>query len=274
MKFTEAQLEQAFIRLLAEQSIDYEPGNSVRERSPNVREPQEAYGLKASDEVLIKDDLRDYLFRQYSADQITEQEVEQVIRDLEKFPASDLYESNKAIMKMVSDGFLLKREDRTKKDLFIRLIDYSTVDANVYRCVNQLAIQGFEIRIPDLIIYINGIPLVVFEFKSAIREETALHNAYEQLTIRYKRDIPELFKYNAFCVISDGANSKAGTVFGKYDFYYAWKRVEGMEQAVDGINSMHTMVQGMLNRDSLRDIIHNFIYFPDTTKKEEKIICR
>jgi type I restriction enzyme R subunit len=177
-------------------------------------------------------------------------------------------------MKMVSDGFLLKREDRTKKDLFIRLIDYSPVDANVYRCVNQLAIQGFEIRIPDLIIYINGIPLVVFEFKSAIREETALHNAYEQLTIRYKRDIPELFKYNAFCVISDGANSKAGTVFGKYDFYYAWKRVEGMEQAVDGINSMHTMVQGMLNRDSLRDIIHNFIYFPDTTKKEEKIICR
>jgi type I restriction enzyme R subunit len=154
------------------------------------------------------------------------------------------------------------------------LIDYSPVDANVYRCVNQLAIQGFEIRIPDLIIYINGIPLVVFEFKSAIREETALHNAYEQLTIRYKRDIPELFKYNAFCVISDGANSKAGTVFGKYDFYYAWKRVEGMEQAVDGINSMHTMVQGMLNRDSLRDIIHNFIYFPDTTKKEEKIICR
>jgi type I restriction enzyme R subunit len=274
MKFTEAQLEQAFIRLLAEQSIDYEPGNSVREGSPNVREPQEAYGLKVSNEVLIKDDLRDYLFRQYSAEQITEQEVEQIIRDLEKFPASDLYESNKAIMKMVSDGFLLKREDRTKKDLFIRLIDYSPVDANVYRCVNQLAIQGFEIRIPDLIIYINGIPLVVFEFKSAIREETALHNAYEQLTIRYKRDIPELFKYNAFCVISDGANSKAGTVFGKYDFYYAWKRVEGMEQAVDGINSMHTMVQGMLNRDSLRDIIHNFIYFPDTTKKEEKIICR
>lgn len=274
MKFTEAQLEQAFIRLLGEQSIDYEHGNSVRERTSNVREPQEAYGLKVTDEVLIKEDLRDYLFGQYTAEQITEQEVEQIIRDLEKFPASDLYESNKAIMKMVSDGFLLKREDRTKKDLFIRLIDYSPVDANIYRCVNQLAIQGFEVRIPDLIIYINGIPLVVFEFKSTIREEATLHNAYEQLTVRYKRDIPELLKYNAFCVISDGVNSKAGTVFGKYDFFYAWKRVEGMKQAVDGINSMHTMVEGMLNRDSLRDIIHNFIYFPDTSKKDEKIICR
>lgn len=274
MKFTEAQLEQSFIELLAEQELDYMPGNTVREREANVREPQEAYGLKVSDEVLIKEDLREFLTTQYKEEGITEQEVEQIIRDLEKYPASDLYESNKAIMKKVSDGFLFKREDRTKKDLFIRLIDYSDQDQNIYRTVNQLAIQGFEVRIPDLIIYINGLPLVVFEFKSTIREEATLFNAYEQLTVRYRRDIPELFKYNAFCVISDGSNSKAGALFSKYDFFYAWRRAEGIQKEADGIDAMFTMVEGMFNRATLRDIIHNFIYFPDATKKEIKILCR
>ena len=67
-------------------------------------------------------------------------------------------------------------------------------------------------RIPDLILYINGLPLVVFEFKTAIQENTTIHDAYVQLTTRYKRDIPELFKYNAFCVISDGVNTKAGSI--------------------------------------------------------------
>jgi len=274
MKFTEAQLEQSFIDLLAEQEMEYVPGNSIREQGANIREPQEAYGLKVTEEVLIKEDLREFLSKKYKKEGITDQEIEQIIRDLEKYPASDLYESNRAIMKMVSDGFLFKRDDRSKKDLFIRLIDYSDKDQNIYRTVNQLAIQGFEIRIPDLIIYMNGLPLIVFEFKSTIREEATLYNAYEQLTVRYRRDIPELFKYNAFCVISDGTNSKAGTLFSKYDFFYAWRRAEGMTHEVDGIDSMFSMIQGMFNRKSLRDVIHNFIYFPDTSKKEVKIMCR
>ena len=74
------------------------------------------------------------------------------------------------------------------------------------------------------ILYINGMPLVVFEFKSAIREKLPCHEAYVQLTNRYKRDIPELFKYNAFCVISDGVNNKAGAFFSKYEFFYAWRK--------------------------------------------------
>ena len=72
-------------------------------------------------------------------------------------------------------------------------------------------------------------PVVVFEFKSAIREEATIHDAYNQLTLRYKRDIPELFKYNAFCVISDGVNNKAGSFFAPYEFFYAWRRVAALE---------------------------------------------
>jgi type I restriction enzyme R subunit len=83
-------------------------------------------------------------------------------------------------------------------------------DNNIYKFVNQLEIVGTEKRIPDGIVYINGLPVVVFEFKSAVREEATIFDAYNQLTVRYRRDIPELFKYNAFCVISDGVNNKAG----------------------------------------------------------------
>ena len=284
MKFTEEKLEQAIIELLKVEGYVYVPGQEIS------REPTE---------VLIKDDLKGYLKTRYAADHITSGEIDSVVRKLEVFSASDLYESNKAIMKMVSDGFLLKREDRSKKDLYIQLIDYrnlteyrtpkptevqtvvaedtSSYDAthNIYKIVNQLEITGYEKRIPDGILYINGLPLVVFEFKSAIREEATIHNAYVQLTTRYRRDIPELFKYNAICVISDGVNNKAGSFFADYEFFYAWRKTDGSDLIEkDGIDSLYTMIKGLFNRYRIRDVIRNFIYFPDTSKKDEKIVCR
>jgi len=281
MKFTEAKLEQAFIELLGYEKFPHFLGNTIS---------------RADDEVLIEEDLKNYLLKRYKKEQLTEIETQSIILQLKTLSSADLYESNKKIMRWLADGFILKREDRKQKDIHIELIDYSGLppqtqsrdldnivaeqqakygkDHNIYKFVNQLEIVGTEKRIPDGIIYINGLPIVVFEFKSAIREEATIHNAYEQLTIRYKRDIPELFKYNAFCVISDGVNNKAGSFFAPYEFYYAWRRVVGLAKDVDGIDSMFTLVQGMLNQNRLRDIIQNFIYIPDTSKKDEKIVCR
>jgi len=259
-KFTEAQLEQAIIELLGEEGYPHVLGEKIS-RSP--------------EEVLIKDDLRAYLREQYANDGITQSEIEQIIRKLEVLPASDLYGSNKAFMKLVSDGFLLKRDNRNQKDLFIQLIDYTHADRNRYKIVNQLEITGFEKRIPDGILYINGLPLVLFEFKSAIREEATIHDAYVQLTVRYCRDIPELLKYNALCVISDGVNNKMGSLFAPYEFFYAWRKIDGSETVEkDGIDSLFTMVKGLFNKHRLRDVIRNFIFFPDSSKKEEKIVCR
>jgi len=95
-----------------------------------------------------------------------------------------------------------------------------------------------------------------------------------QLTTRYRRDIPELFKYNAFCIISDGINNKMGSFFANYEFYYAWRKVFGLDKEVDGINSMYTMIQGLFNKNRLRQVIHHFVYFPDSNKHELKIVCR
>jgi type I restriction enzyme, R subunit len=283
MKYTEAKLEQSFIELLATEGYEHCLGETI---------------LRNPEEVIIEADLKRFLHEQYANEGITENEINQIIGKLKNYSSSDLYESNKAIMNMVSEGFTLKRDDRNSKDFRVDLIDYKGLakqkaaksenlisvvaedpkeyesDNNIYKFVNQLEIFGSEKRIPDGILYINGLPLVVFEFKSAIREECTIHNAFEQLTIRYRRDIPELFKYNAFCVISDGVNNKSGSFFAPYDFYYAWRRVAGLAKDVDGINSMFTLVQGMLHKNRLRDIIRNFIYIPDTSKKNEKIVCR
>ena len=281
MKFTEEKLEKAFTELLEVEGFPHHLGNSI---------------IRSVDDVIIETDLLNYLLIRYTSQNLTQSEAKSIVLQLRSLPSGDLYESNKTILRWLSDGFILKREDRDQKDIHIELIDYNGLesqlaspdldnlfaeskeqypaDCNIYKFVNQLEIVGNEKRIPDGIIYINGLPLVVFEFKSAIREEAAIHDAYTQLTIRYKRDIPELFKYNTFCVISDGVNNKAGSFFAPYDFDYAWRRVEGLAKDVDGIDSMFTLVQGMLNKNRLRDIIRNFIYIPDTSKKNEKIVCR
>ena len=283
-KFTEDKLEQVIIALLEDQGFPHSAGDSLE---------------RQDSEVLIQADLRAYLAQRYAGDQINDGEIDAVIHRLKALPAADLYGSNKQIHKLVSDGFLLKREDLKKKDLYIQLIDYAGLpeqrlpqpdeleqivaegseaygsDANIYRVVNQLEIYGSEKRIPDAILYINGLPLVVFEFKSAIREEATIHDAYVQLTTRYARDIPELMKYNALCVISDGVNSRMGSLFAPYEFYYTWRKVTGDEPIEqEGINALHTMIQGLFDKDRLRQVIRHFIFFPDVSKAEVKVGCR
>lgn len=260
MKFTEAKLEAAIIQLLETQGYPHTHGDTL------TRSPQD---------VLIEDDLRDYISRRYETAAITPTEITAIIRELRSFSASDLYDSNKEIMSRIANGFSLKREDSRQVNLHIDPIDYAESHSNHYRIVTQLEIQGYEKRIPDAVLYINGLPLVVFEFKSAIREETTLHEAYVQLTTRYKRDIPELFKYNALCVISDGVNTKMGSFFAPYEFFYAWRKVTGNESIEkDGIDALMTMVHGLFDKERLKTVIRHFIYFPDKSHKDEKILCR
>lgn len=259
MKYTESQLEQAFISLLETEGYNYINGKKLTRTS--------------NQEVLLKDDLRSFLLTRYP--DLEEMELESIINEIAFQSASNLYEFNKYICKLLADGLIFKRNDPSKKDLHIRYIDIENIKANSFKIVNQLEIQGTELRIPDLILYINGIPVVVFEFKTAIEEEITIHDAFKQLTIRYRRDIPELMKYNVFCVISDGVNNKAGTVFSPYEFYYGWNKITGEEKkALSGIETTTSIVHGMLNQNRLVDIIHNFVLFPDNSKHELKILTR
>ena len=259
MKFTEETLEQAVIELFGEVDISHYHGETIH---------------KEMSDVLLRDDLRAFLQNRYKDENITASEIEAILRRLDLYPSTALYESNRDIIRLIADGFTLKRDDRSQKDIFIELLDFEKPSRNIFKIVNQLEIQGTEKRIPDGIVYINGLPLVVFEFKSAVKENCTIKNAYTQLTVRYRRDIPELLKYNAFCVISDGVNNKMGSLFSPYDFFYAWRKINNTDEPADGIDSLFTLIKGLFDKSRLLDVIHNFVYFPDTSKSEMKIVCR
>ena len=258
--FNEHALEMSVMDFLQDEGYAYVCGNKIhRERT----------------EVLLVDDLKQYLLSRYAKEGITPSEIDGIILKLRNISGT-IYEANKAVYKLISDGFILNREDRSQKDLFIELIDFEKMDNNIFKVVNQFEISGInnQIRIPDGIVFVNGIPVVVIEFKSAVKENTTILDAYKQLTVRYRRDIPELFKYNAFVVISDGVNNKYGSFFSPYNFFYAWRKIESEDTELDGINSLITMVKGLFRKDRLLAVIKDFIYFPDSSDKDLKIVCR
>ena len=260
LTFNEHSLEMSIMELFQDEKYIYLNGEQIhRERS----------------EVLLTDDLRQYLLNRYAKDGLTTTEVDGVLLRLKSISGT-IYEANKTFCKLLCDGFILNREDRTQKDLYIQLVDYDHPENNVFKIVNQFEIEGVggQLRIPDGIVFLNGIPVVVLEFKSAVKENTTILDAYTQLTVRYRRDIPELFKYNAFLVISDGANNKYGSFFAPYDFFYAWRKIEADDKELDGISSLVTMVSGLFRKDRLLAVIKDFIYFPDSSDRDTKIVCR
>ncbi len=258
-RFDESALEQIVVDRLAENGFDYVSGDGID---------------RDARDVLIRADLAAYLASRYP--ELTEAERARFVKTLDNFSAGEsaLYDSNRDIMRLVSDGVVFHRDDPADKDVFIRLIDYDAPDGNIFKVVNQFTIQGAsETRRPDVIVFVNGLPLAVIELKTPVKEDVTIESAFTQLTVRYRRDIPELFKYNAFIVISDGVNTKAGSVFAGLDNFYAWRHT-GTRAAADGVDTLYTMLDGLFNRATFLDVLRDFIYFPDKSDKALKIVCR
>lgn len=259
--FNEHVLEMSIMELFQQEGYIYTNGEAVH---------------KEVSDVLLRDDLRAYLRGRYGEAGITSLEIERAVAKLTANVGFSLYENNLHTYRLMVEGFSLKRDDSSLPDLYVEPIDFGErcLSNNIFRVVNQLEIKGTETRIPDGIVYVNGLPVVVLEFKSAVKEETTIMDAYRQLTVRYRRDIPELFKYNAFVVISDGVNNKYGSLFAPYDFFYAWRKVHAEERALDGINTLKTMMQGLFRRERLLSVLKDFVFFPDSSKDERKVVCR
>ena len=259
--FNERALEMSIMELFQQEGYIYTNGEEIH---------------KEVSDVLLRDDLRAYLRGRYGEAGITPLEIERAVAKLTANVGFSLYENNLHTYQLMVEGFSLKRDDSSLPDLYVEPIDFGekSLSNNIFRVVNQLEIKGAETRIPDGIVYVNGLPVVVLEFKSAVKEETTIMDAYRQLTVRYRRDIPELFKYNAFVVISDGVNNKYGSLFAPYDFFYAWRKVHAEERALDGINSLKTMMLGLFRRERLLCVLKDFVFFPDSSKDERKVVCR
>ena len=259
--FSEAVLEQAIIDKFISEGYEHVSGDDLH---------------RELTDVLIEEDLSAFLAAKYAPQGITGSEISSIIRSLRYASALPVYSANRSMFLRMVEGETFVREDRSAKDFHLRLLDFDTDDnKNIVKIVNQMTVKGPKAtRRPDAIVYVNGLPVVVMEFKSAIKEDTTIHDAYVQITTRYMRDIPELFKYNCFAVISDGVNTKAGSIFSDYEHFFSWRRIEANDRPVDGIDSLDTMIQGMFRKERLYDIIHNFIYFPDTDNgKNMKVVA-
>lgn len=256
-KFTEAELENAFIKLFEKQGYDYLSGEQIHRRL---------------DDILIVEDLATYLRKKYN--DITDTEILRAISLLENISSSPLYDGNKETYKLITEGYDLQREDNSKIALHIDYIDFNKIDNNIFKIVNQFSVEDIKNRRPDLLVFINGIPVTIFEFKTAIEEDKTIHDAWEQIHIRYYRDIPKLLKYCCMSVISDGANTKLGTIFSKYKYFYAWNKANEKDKVSNGISSLFTMIEGVFSKDRILQIIRDFIFYPDASEKEEAIICR
>jgi type I restriction enzyme R subunit len=261
-QFDETQLEEAIISLFTANGYEHTHGEHIHRKL---------------DEVLLEDDLRNYLSTHYKTENLTEIETEKIINHIKMIQYDQLFIGNRETFWLINEGFALARDDTSKNAIHINYINYDEPAKNTFRIVNQfpVAVSGTntaQTRRPDMLLFINGIPIAIFEFKSAIREDATIADAWKQINIRYTRDIPRLLKYCFLSVITDGANTKLGTAFTPYKFYYAWNKATETEKTSNGISALLTTIKGAFSKERIIEILRDFIYYSDT--KEEVIVCR
>ena len=258
-KFTEAELEQAIIELFLRQGYSHVCGENIHRRYENI---------------LLLDDLRSFLTARYAAESLSDVEIQKIINKLNLINATPLYTGNREAFWLVNEGFDLARDDPTKVALHVDYIDFDHPENNIFKVVNQYLVQGDHPRKPDLLVFINGIPVAICEFKSAIEEGTTIYDAWEQITVRYCRDVPQLMKYCFLSVISDGANTRMGSIFTPYQYYYAWNKANDTDKVSNGISSLFTMIEGAFVRERVLSVLRDFIFYPDDSTESEVIVCR
>lgn len=209
--------------------------------------------------------------------------LEEAISVIQRIDHPSLFERNKQFHKYLVDGITV---DDPKSDInpLVKLIDFNDSNNNLYQVAHQIKFREYhDTRIPDVIVFINGIPLVVMELKGFEDglTDTDLEFAYRQLGANsensgYRYDIPTLFNYNAFEVISDGVTSKVGVITSKIDRFNEWKSING-EPGYDenSVFKINTLIKGLFNKERIIDVIQNGIFYLNKDKqKPVKIMCQ
>ena len=220
-------------------------------------------------EVILQEKFFDALIRINPI--IPKDSIEEVFKLVIHPNSPMMTENNKTFHKYLTDGIdvVYKDEDGNDKGDKVYLFDFEDEKNNDFLVVNQFTIVEHDERRPDLIVFINGLPIVVFELKSLSNEKVGLEKAYNQLET-YKSKIPSLFNTNAFMVVSDGANAKVGTISSNLERFSAWKSIDGVK--MNSHIQIETLVLGMFDKKRLLDIIKNFIVFVDDGVKSIKIL--
>ena len=247
-KYYESDYELAVLELLTSCGWEYRCGRDIHRKK---------------DDIILLDDFRTYLSRKYG--DFSDDELKELISYITGCSHQSLYRAMKGTYRLLSRGYVLHRDDGT--DLFIDFFDLASGQeaGNVFRAVNQFEFEEYRNRRPDIVLFLNGIPVSVFELKNPADEAVSIADAYDQTHIRYAQDIPSLMKFDFINVISDGANTRYGSLFSSYEFYFRWNSTDGVNySSADGIASIHTLIYGLFAHRTLLNILSSYICFPDS----------
>lgn len=234
---------------------------------------RDALGYETCDGRTIDRDFKDPLFPNELEEclsrinpNVPSQAIFEAAKKIRDMDIGDTIQKNKRFTEYLQDGITVEYFDgKETRHTLIHLIDYANPDNNLFQAINQWTVVEKDNRRPDIVIFVNGLPLVVIELKSPSREDTDVSEAYRQIK-NYLQDIPSLFIYNMFCVISDFATSKAGTITSEEDRFVEWKSIDGIYAHSKHV-SYNVLFEGMFDKSRFLDIIKNFIVFSGDSVK-------
>lgn len=263
-RFCESEYESAFLSYLETEGWSYLAGNNIPRSSKR--------------EVLYIDDMEQFLCK--TNPELTADEIRQILDTVRLAGGeSDFAALHKVYGWMVNGISFVPKSGQPK---MVALIDFEHPERNIFRAVNQFTVEytnngQTENRRPDILLFVNGMPLCVIELKNPADANATIYDAWEQINIRYWRDIPHLLHYCPLACISDGVKTRLGTVRTPYEHFYAWRRVnDGDKVSTLPFDELETMVKGVYAPARFLEIFRDYIYFQDSEYDgdEREIVCR
>lgn len=263
-RYCESEFEYAFIDFLEQQGWKYLSGTNMPRTYTR--------------DVLNTEDMSAFLSK--TNPYLTEEEVTKIVDTIRLVGAESDFATLHKVYGWMVNGVQFKPKNSLAK--MIPLIDFENPRNNIFKIVNQLSVEYTnngkkETRRPDVLLYVNGMPVCVIELKNPADEKATIHDAWEQINIRYWRDIPHLLHYCPLACISDGVKTRLGTVRTPYEHFYAWRRVnEGDKVSTMPFEETETMIKGVYTPERFLEIFRDYIYFQDTIydRNEVEIVCR
>lgn len=262
--FCESEYEYAFIGLLEAEDWQYLAG--INMPRPSKRD------------VLYTDDLSAFLSK--TNPDLKEEEISQLVDNVRLVGAESDFATLHKVYGWMVDGVQYTPQSGIAR--MVSLIDFKYPGNNIFRVVNQLVVEYTnngkkENRRPDVLLYVNGMPLCVIELKNPADANATIHDAWEQVNIRYWRDIPHLLHYCPLACVSDGVKTRLGTVRTPYEHFYSWRRVnDGDRVSTMPFAETETMIKGVYSPVRFLEIFRDYVYFQDSIydRSEVEIVCR
>ena len=225
------------------------------------------YEMERTDysKVILEDDLINAMYEINS--NVTDEQVTEVLRQIKNLEHNNTILNNKQFTKYLLEGCQVPiNENGEIRYKTIKIVDFNNISNNTFKAINQYTIIEHSEKRPDIIIFINGLPLVVVELKSTVREDVKLIDGYNQLKGYQEVHIPTLFYYNQFMIVSDGVQARAGTITSPWSRFSEWKKIEADDEVTENMPTHKTLFYGMLRKDRLLDIINNFVLWSEDSK--------